>query len=47
MVNPLGVRRDLSIGETAEFNELCKFLREKIEEGYGRRAQRLRQRSAA
>jgi NitT/TauT family transport system ATP-binding protein len=29
--------RDLSIGEQKEFNEVCKFLREKIEEGYGRR----------
>ena len=29
--------RDLSIGEQKDFNEICKFLREKIEEGYGRR----------
>ena len=29
--------RDLVIGETKEFNEICTFLREKIEEGYGRR----------
>jgi len=29
--------RDLSIGEQKDFNEICKFLREKIEEAYGRR----------
>jgi len=29
--------RDFAIGESKEFNEICKFLREKIEEGYGRR----------
>jgi NitT/TauT family transport system ATP-binding protein len=28
--------RDLVIGETTEFNEICTLLREKIEEGYGR-----------
>jgi NitT/TauT family transport system ATP-binding protein len=34
---PFSRPRDLSIGEQKEFNEVCKFLREKIEEGYGRR----------
>ncbi len=29
--------RDLGLGETREFNEICSKLREKIEEGYGRR----------
>jgi NitT/TauT family transport system ATP-binding protein len=32
--------RDLSIGEEKEFNSICKYLREKIEEGYGRRRSR-------
>ena len=34
--SPFPRPRDLVIGETPEFNEICTFLREKIEEGYGR-----------
>ena len=42
--SPFPRPRDLVIGETPEFNEICTFLREKIEEGYGplRRAPRAR-----
>jgi NitT/TauT family transport system ATP-binding protein len=35
--SPFPRPRDFAIGESKEFNEICKLLREKIEEGYGRR----------
>jgi NitT/TauT family transport system ATP-binding protein len=35
--SPFPRPRELAIGETKEFNEICTVLREKIEEGYGRR----------
>ena len=35
--SPFPRPRDLGIGESKEFNEICAFLRGKIEEGHGRR----------
>src|SRR3954464_8332515 len=34
--------RDFSIGEQKDFNDICKLLREKIQEGYGVRAKTVR-----
>ena len=45
--SPFPRPRDLVIGETKEFNEICTFLREKIEEGYGRARRVSRARSSA
>jgi NitT/TauT family transport system ATP-binding protein len=45
--SPFPRPRDLVIGETKEFNEICAFLREKIEEGYGRPRRVARARASA
>jgi len=38
---PFARPRDLSVGETTEFNEMCGFLRRKIEHSYAERARDL------